>query len=221
MFRLASAVILAALTLATAGVGRSLACTTGKKVLLQTSFSFVDAAFGDQNANFAIQDSSALIKPSPQKYQMRLDSAFLFGDIDICVTVTPTDVGQAQFTSNGSLYYSAAGIVFWAQDYDNFYVLLLNSSGSFQIARKVSGNWVDPYPVDWTHEDALVQGVNKPNQIEIVASGQSITVSINGKAATELRAQMPSAPSLIGLFAESAKTSDTWKFNGLQITSVK
>lgn len=218
---MASAIALATATLAMAGGGQSIACTSDKKVLLQTNFSFVDAAFGDQNTNFAIQDNSALVKPNPQKYQMRLDSAFLFGDIDICIMVTPADIGQAQFSLNGSLYYSAAGVVFWAQDYDNFYVLLINPSGSFQIARKVKGDWVDPYPVDWTHEDAIVQGVNKPNQIEISTNGQSITVSFNGKTATELRAQPPTAPSLFGLFAESAKTLDTWKFNALQITNVK
>ena len=189
----------------------SFACQ-GDKVLLAEDFSSADASWGVQNNNFAIKDGAATIKADSQRGYKALDNAFLFDDADICVTVTALDIGKPEA--------SAGGLVFWAQDYRNAYFLLLATNGYYKIGRLIDGAWVNA-PLDWTRSDAIAQGTNKPNTLRLTIKGQSLAVEINGKPGATLRAQSPSASSLIGLYAESADKVDTWKFNSLKVTNVK
>ena len=189
----------------------SFACQ-GDKVLLAENFSSADASWGAQNGNFTIKDGSAIIKADSQRGYKALDNAFLFDDADICVTVTALDIGKAEA--------SAGGLVFWAQDYRNAYFLLLAANGYYKIGRLMDGAWVNA-PLDWTQADAIAQGVNKPNTLRLTIKGQSLAVAINGKPGATLRAQSPGASTLIGLYAESADKVDTWKFNNLKVTNVK
>ncbi|HXQ84930.1 MAG TPA: hypothetical protein VN769_12785 [Xanthobacteraceae bacterium] len=191
--------------------GRGFACE-GDKVLLAENFSTADASWGEQNGNFAIKDGAAILKADSQRGYKVLDNAFLFDDADICVTATALEVGKPE--------ESAGGLVFWAQDYRNAYFLMLSTNGYFKIGRLVNAAWVNP-PLDWTQSDAIVQGTNKPNALRLTIKGQMLTVEINGKLGTTLRAQSPGAPSLIGLYAESSEQVDAWKFNNLKVTKVK
>ncbi len=209
MCRLALA-IAAALLLLSAG-GRGFACA-GDKVLLAEDFAAADASWGGDNANFIIKDGAAILKPDSQHGYKALDNAFLFDDADICETVTALEIGKPE--------ESAGGLVFWAQDYRNAYFLLLSTNGYFKIGRLVNAAWVNP-PLDWTQSDAIAQGINKPNSLRLTIKGQTLTVAINGKPATALRAQSPGAPSLIGLYAESGDKIDSWKFTNLKVTNVK
>src|ERR1700733_13335670 len=192
-------------------VDRSFACQ-GDKVLLAEDFSAADASWGAQNENFSIKDGSAIIKAERQRGYKALNNAFLFDDADICVTVTALDIGKAEA--------SAGGLVFWAQDYRNAYFLLLAANGYYKIGRLMDGAWVNA-PLDWTQADAIAQGVNKPNTLRLTIKGQSLAVAINGKPGATLRAQSPGASTLIGLYAESADKVDAWKFNTLKVTDVK
>ncbi len=184
----------------------------GDKVLLSEDFTAADASWGAQTNNFAIKDGAAVIKADSQRGYKALDNAFLFDDADICVTVTALDIGKPEA--------SAGGLVFWAQDYRNAYFLLLATNGYYKIGRLMDGAWVNA-PLDWTQSDAIVQGINKPNTLDLTIKGQSLSVEINGKPGAVLRAQSPEAASLIGLYAESADKIDTWKFNDLKVTNVK
>jgi hypothetical protein len=184
----------------------------GDKVQLAEDFSSADASWGAQNGNFTIKDGSAIIKADSQRGYKALDNAFLFDDADVCVTVTALDIGKPEA--------SAGGLVFWAQDYRNAYFLLLAANGYYKIGRLMDGAWVNA-PLDWTQADAIAQGVNKPNTLRLTIKGQSLAVEINGKPGATLRAQSPSASTLIGLYAESADKVDAWKFNNLKVTDVK
>ncbi len=181
-------------------------------MLLSEDFTAADASWGAQTNNFAIKDGAAVIKADSQRGYKALDNAFLFDDADICVTVTALDIGKPEA--------SAGGLVFWAQDYRNAYFLLLATNGYYKIGRLMDGAWVNA-PLDWTQSDAIVQGINKPNTLDLTIKGQSLSVEINGKPGAVLRAQSPEAASLIGLYAESADKIDTWKFNDLKVTNVK
>lgn len=206
-----SILVIAAMAIWFAGVGRSFACD-GDKVLLAEDFSAADAAWGAPSRNFSIKDGAAVIKADSQRGYKALDNAFLFEDADICLTATAHEISKPE--------ESAGGLVFWAQDYRNAYFLLLAANGYFKIGRMVNAAWVNP-PLDWTQSDAVVQGIGKPNRLRLTIKGQALGVAINGKPAAALQAQAPSLPSLIGLYAESGVEPDTWKFNDLKVTNVK
>jgi hypothetical protein len=211
MCRLGSALVILAAAFLLAGGGCSFACQ-GDNVLLAEGFAAADAAWGAQNGNFTIKDGSAVIKADIQRGYKALDNAFLFDDADICLTATAVEIGKAE--------ESAGGLVFWAQDYRNAYFLLLAANGYFKIGRMVNAAWVNP-PLDWTQSDAIAQGTGKPNALRLTIKGQTLTIEINGKPAAALQAQSPGMPALIGLYAESGAKPDTWKFNDLKVTDVK
>jgi len=211
MRRAPSAALIALLLLLCAGSGESRACD-GDTVLLNDDFSFADASWGQQSSGFAIKDGAAIIRPDPGHGYKALDNAFLFADADICVSVTALEVGKPE--------ESAGGLIFWAQDYKNAFFLTLATNGYFKIGRMVNGSWVNP-PLDWTQSDLIAQGAMRPNRLRLTIAGQTLAVGINDKPAARLRAQSPGPASLIGLYAESGETTDSWKFNDLRVTTLK
>jgi hypothetical protein len=200
------------LLLLTAVSSESRACD-GDTVLLNEDFSFADASWGQQSDSFAIKDGAAIIRPEPGHGYKALDNAFLFADADICLGVTALEVGKPE--------ESAGGLVFWAQDYKNAFFLTIATNGYFKIGRMINGGWVNP-PLDWTQSDLIAQGVMRPNKLRLTIAGQTLAVAINDRPAIKLRAQSPGPSSLIGLYAESGQTAaDSWKFNDLQVTTLK
>ena len=192
-------------------VSPGLACE-GDNVLLAADFATADASWGAPNANYAIKDGSVLLKPDPHRGYKVLDNAFLFDDADICVTATALEIDRPE--------ESAGGLAFWAQDYRNAYFLLLATNGLFKIARLIDAAWVHA-PLDWTRSDAIVEGIGKPNALRLTIADQMLTVAINGKPVTSVRAQPPAGRGLIGLYAESGEAADCWKFNDLKVTDLK
>jgi hypothetical protein len=200
-----------ALSLLSAGAGQAIACN-GDKVLFNEDFSFADASWGGTDKYLQIKDGSAFIKPDIQRSYRVLNNAFLFDDADICLTVTAVDVSKPEDASGG--------LVFWAKDLRNAYMLLLASNGYFKVARLVNGGWVNP-PFDWTQSDAVKQGLNQPNKLRLTIKGQTLAIEINDKPSAKLRAQSPGSSSLVGLYGESSDKVDTWKYNDLKVTNVK
>ena len=211
MRRITFTAAIAALSLMSAGIGQALACA-GDKVLFNEDFSFADASWGGVDKYLSINDGSATIKADVQKSYRVLNNAFLFDDADICLTVTAVDVSKPED--------SAGGLVFWAKDLRNAYVLLLASNGYFKVARLVNGSWVNA-PFDWTQSDAIVQGLNQANKLRLTIKGQILAVEINDKPAAKFRAQSPGSSSMVGIYGESSDKVDTWKYNDLKVTNVK
>jgi hypothetical protein len=194
-----------------AGISQTLACN-GDKVLFNEDFSFADASWGGVDKYLSIKDGSAVIKADVQKSYRVLNNAFLFDDADICITLTAVEVSKPED--------SAGGLVFWAKDLRNAYVLLLASNGYFKIGRLVNGSWVNA-PFDWTQSDAISQGLNQPNKLRLTIKGQTLAIEINDKPAAKLRGQSPGSSSMVGIYGESSDKVDTWKYNDLKVTNVK
>jgi hypothetical protein len=199
------------LSLMSAGISQTLACN-GDKVLFNEDFSFADASWGGVDKYLSIKDGSAVIKADVQKSYRVLNNAFLFDDADVCVTLTAVEVSKPED--------SAGGLVFWAKDLRNAYVLLLASNGYFKIGRLVNGSWVNA-PFDWTQSDAISQGLNQPNKLRLTIKGQTLAIEINDKPAAKLRGQSPGSSSMVGIYGESSDKIDTWKYNDLKVTNVK
>jgi len=205
------ATALTVLPLILAGAGHGLACN-GDKVLLDEDFSFQDAAWGDADKNFAIKDGSAFLRPDVSRGYKALNQGFLFGDADICLTVTAVDISKPED--------AAGGLAFWAKDFKNAFFLLIAANGYVKIGRLVNGAWVSA-PFDWTQSDAVKQGLNQQNKLHIAIKGQTLAFDVNGKAIGKLRAQSPGGDSMVGIYGESSDKVDSWKFNDLKVTNIK
>lgn len=192
--------------------GQAAACE-GDRILFQEEFKSRDPIWGKESKRVQIKDGRAIIRPAANMSQWQLETGFAFEDADICVTVTLLETADPT--------RGAGGLIFWAQDNSNYYVLNVASNGYYQVNRFMSGRWA-PDVIAWTESDAIKKGPNQPNRLRVTLRGQTVAVHINGKEVTRFRAQAPQGPSVTGIFAASApEKPDVWQFTNLKVTDVK
>ena len=158
---------------------------------------------------FAVQRGDGVVEPS----HLNLCALhFLFDDADFCVTVqVPSQTG------NGDQL--AAGPVFWAQDYNNYYTFDITPGGSAAIVRRLKGKWV--YVLDYRPAEGIKTKPGEKNVLRVTTRGNSVTTYINDVKFASVKAQVPDGGGQIGLHAESEQAHrDTWKFIGLKVTDL-
>lgn len=189
------------------------AACTGDQVQFEDKFEFADAGWGTQSDQFKIENGRIVLRAPQNSAVWVINKAFVFDSADICYTVALSEKTSDPTTSHG-------GLVFWMTDVQSFFALSTASNGYFKIQRRISGQWVAD-PIGWTQTDALKQGPDTPNKIRLRLDGQMITVEINDKQVTQLRAQKPTQPTPIGFIGfSSASSMDAWTFSNLKVTNV-
>jgi hypothetical protein len=182
------------------------------KVLLSDNFRQVDSSWGTDAGSDAVtvEDGKVKIKADVNSGYTILYSGLTFDDAQICVTAQV----PKKLTKETEL---AAGPVFWAEDYSNFYTFNVAPDGTAAILRKVKGKYV---PVIAYHKtDGIKANPGDKNVLRVVTSGNSITAYINGVKFGSARGQAPSAGGQVGIRAESEKAQrDTWKFLDFKVT---
>ena len=188
------------------------ACGTGK-VLFSDDFKQVDASWGFDSPDVSVEEGKVKVKPQPDISNLLVYKGILFTDADFCLTVrTPNKLADNDNTM--------AGPIFWAKDYDNYYMFMITPSGFAEITRKVNGKWIDV--VEWKQTDAIKRPAGSNNLLEIRTNGADIAAFINDKPFATVKGQVPEGGGQIGMRAQSEKNQvDTWKFSGLQVTAVE
>jgi hypothetical protein len=202
---------LCAVVLVFAMAQSALACK-GKKLLFSDDFREVDASWATNGDAITVEEGRVKIKASPDAGYRVLYGGALFDDADICVTVRmPSNVNDA-----GS---ASAGIIFWAQDYSNYYVFEVAANGMVTLQRLVRGRWLSI--LDWRRVDGLNVGVGAKNVLRVTTSGNSIAVAVNDTKIGSIKAQQPDGGGQVGLRSESEKTQrNAWKFSDLKVTDL-
>jgi hypothetical protein len=187
----------------------------GDKVLFEEDFTVHDHSWGDpEPRQLEIYGAMATARPKPDSSYWQWNSGFAFLDADICLTVTLIETTDPT--------KSDAGLLFWVRDNSNFFVLTIASNGHYKVGRYRNGAWVDPPPVPWTQSDAIKQGPNAPNRVDLTLKGQSATIAINDKDVASVQADVPAKASFIGLYAASGPGKpSTWQLTDLKVTNVK
>jgi hypothetical protein len=184
------------------------------KVLLTDDFRQVDSSWGtDSNGDsVTVEDGKVKIKADVNSGYTVLYGGLTFDDAEICVTAQVpkrlTDIGQL-----------AAGPVFWAEDYSNFYTFNVAPDGTAAILRKVKGKYIPV--IAYRKTDGIKTQPGDKNQLRLVTSGVNITAYINGVKFASARGQPPAGGGQVGLRAESEKAQrDTWKFQDFKVTQL-
>jgi hypothetical protein len=181
----------------------ALACK-GTVVILQDDFKTVDAAW-DTVDGFAIESGQA--KYSGKDAVGLYYNGNLFTDFDYCIDITMSKMTDPPQQSQG--------VVFWATDYDNRYMLLVSGDGQATIARKQNGKYI--YPVAWRKFDAIKTDVGAVNSLRVVVKGGTVTANVNDKPFATLKGQPPKEGSQIGLYFTGP---DPFVVTNLKVTNV-
>ena len=193
--------------------GSAFACK-GQTVKFQDDFRQVDDSWGvdPSSDTVTVEEGKVKVKADPSGGFTILYGGPVFDDADLCVTVqVPSQTGDADRL--------AAGPVFWAQDYNNYYTFAITPGGSAAIVRRLKGRWI--YVLDYRKADGIKSHAGDKNILRVTTSGNTITTYINDVKFASVKAQVPENGGQIGLHAESEQTHrDTWKFIGLKVTDL-
>lgn len=121
-------------------------------------------------------------------------------------------VSNAVITAQAQLLHGDSyGVVFrLSPSSDNFYVLEINSRGSYRFVRAMSDN---PYNwltlIDWTHSNAILSGYGHINTFLILAKGSQFRFYINKQLIVTGFSDTAFASGLIGFFVGGDSPSGT------------
>ena len=194
-------------------VGPALACK-GPNVKFTDDFRQVDDSWSvDPNSDaVTVEDGKVKIKADPSTGYTVLYGGLIFDDADLCITVQ-----MPRQTDNGT--QAAAGPVFWAQDYSNYYTFAITPVGAAAIVRLNKGRWL--YVLDYRKAESIKTHPGDKNVLRVTTQGNSITTYINDVKFATVKAQVPDNGGQIGLHAESEPAHrDTWKFIDFKVTDL-
>lgn len=187
--------------------GPALACK-GTSVLLEDNFRQVDAAW-DQADWFSIGAGQAKITPDKGYGLTVFYNGTLFENADMCVDLTMPEIGNPDET--------IGGVVFWGDDYSNYYGLFVSGHGTAAILRYQNKRWLAP--VRWRKVDMKPQA-GASNTLRVKMDGNTAQTFINDKPFALIKGAPKQGGSLIGFHAESESAKpDTWIYSNLKITN--
>lgn len=203
MRSLALSLILVALGASAAG-----AVCPGRDVLFEDKFDTLKTTWGDTGDTFAISEGQLVVSPRSGTYLWRANTAGLYDDIDMCVTVmTVKGVDPAS---------AIAGLVFWYEDVNDFYAIEIAPNGKASVWRRQRGKWLAQ--VKWA--DAQVNaGDGATNEIRVTTVGDTATFTVNGAKFNTIMGMPPEKGQQVGVMAVSPESAAaTFAFDDLRVT---
>ncbi len=191
------------------GAGGVAAACQGTVILFQDSFDRLQPTWGDASDSFKVVDSQLEVSPAADSYHWTANSANLFDDIDMCVTMTTIEEGDP--------VEAKAGLIFWYVDVNNFYVFELAPNGMASVWRRQRGKWLAQ--VDWREAEGANEGNGAINELRVTTVGSNATFYVNGNQFEELEGSPPENGQQIGLFAASPPSGPArFGFDSLKVT---
>jgi hypothetical protein len=207
--RMKTPVLLLAVTMLLGGHGAALAVCQGSSILFQDSFERLQPTWGEGTDSFKVENSQLVVSPAADTYFWTANSANLYDDIDMCVTMTTiAGVDPAE---------SKAGLVFWYVDVNNFYVFELAPNGKASVWRRQRGKWLSQ--VNWKDAKGANAGDRAINELRVTTVGSRATLYVNDNEFEELTGSPPDNGQQVGIFAASpAGGAASFAFDSLKVT---
>lgn len=188
--------------------GLAMACQ-GTTILFQDSFERLQPTWGQESEMLRVVDGQLEVAPAEDSYHWAANSANLYDDIDMCVTMTTIQSGDP--------VEAKAGLIFWYVDVNNFYVFELAPNGMASVWRRQRGKWLEQVP--WREAAGANKGDAAINELRVTTVGDTATFHVNGQEFEELEGTAPENGQQIGLFAASPPTGQArFGFDNLKVT---
>jgi 3-keto-disaccharide hydrolase len=190
--------------------GQALAVCTGANVLFEDKFDQFRTTWGDASASVKVDNGRMVLSPASGTYAWVANTAGLYDDVDMCVTVTtvtgvdPTD--------------AKAGVVFWYDDVNNFYAFEIAPNGKASVWRRQRGKWLAQ--VKWADAPAANKGDGAVNELRVTTIAGDATFYVNGTEFKRLSGgSPPDKGQEIGLLVASPdQGAATFAFDDLKVT---
>jgi hypothetical protein len=179
------------------------------KVLMQSNFQSGDSKWPIANTTWtdqAVRDGALTLKYRKNVASQLLYSGDVFDDVQICVNVKLVESVAAE--------KEYASVVFWAKDYNSYYVLWFDAAGSVGVLRKAGDRWL--YPLPPQNHVAVNKGVGQTNALRVALHGNDADLFINERRVGSITGQPVAGGSQVGLRAEGAipnRSNTVWEFS--------
>jgi hypothetical protein len=187
----------------------ALAVCPGPSVLYQDSFDQLQPTWGQPSETVKVVSGALQLIPAVGSYVWVVNNAGVYDDVDVCVSLTAVagvDPAEAK-----------AGLIFWYQDVNNFYVFELAPNGNASAWRRQRGKWLPQ--VDWQPAPSANKNDGATNELRVTTVGDDATLYVNGTQFKKISGSAPDKGQEIGLFAGSSdKAAATFAFDDLKIT---
>jgi 3-keto-disaccharide hydrolase len=190
-------------------VGSAWAVCPGIDVLIEDKFETLQPTWGEPTAAFRAEDGQLVVSPKADQYFWTANTAGLYDDIDMCVTVTTvTGIEPTE---------AKAGVIFWFDDDNNFYVFEIAPNGKASVWRRQRGKWLAQ--VNWRDAPGATEGDGASNELRVTTVDSDATFYVNGQEFATLQGTPPQRGQQIGLFATSpAAGAAEYAFDDLRVT---
>ena len=181
----------------------------GLDVLFIDKFDQLAPTWGEANPSLTVEDGRLVIAPPSGTYVWAANSAGLYDDIDMCVTVTTVAAVEP--------LDAVAGLVFWYEDVNNFYVFEIAPNGKASVWRRQRGKWLAQ--VKWQAAAGANAGDGGVNELRLTSVGGDATFYVNGTEFKKLGGSPPEEGHQIGVLAVSPEEGEArFAFDDLRVT---
>lgn len=191
-----------------AGGAASAACP-GTTVLFLDNFDRLQSTWGNGEGILKPYDGQLIAEPPAETEFWVANTAGLYDNIDMCVTVTT----MAGVTPDEA----KVGLIFWYVDENNFYVFEFAPNGKASIWRRQRGKWLAQ--ADWEAAEGAIAGDNAMNELRVTAIDDKATLYVNDKEFRKITGVPPEKGQQIGLFVASPAAGPArFAFDNLKVT---
>ena len=175
-------------------------------LLFSDSFATLSPGWGQPSESKSVSDGHLVLSLKPNRIHCSLYTGAKFANADI----------RAKLVQKSGEPEQTAGIVFWAEDVNNYYVARIRSDGRVLIGRSTRDKWLNPANDRQLHE-SIQTGFDKVNELRVVTAGRSAKVFVNGRELASIRGFPPTEESFVGLFAESGEQPCVWHYSEFEV----
>jgi hypothetical protein len=174
--------------------------------LFEDDFEFLDPSWGAPADNFYVEDGVLVLK----SFWGQTNSLTQSEAANVCVDMKIVD---APAPDN-----SPIGLVWWWENWDNYYYLFYWSDVPYlEIRRVVNGQ---NQTILSQETLALKQGVGQTNHIEVQLRPKDATLFINGTQITRFKGKPPKGGGSIGVYGSSPEDKPaTWAFDNFIVST--
>lgn len=200
---------LAAALVVVLSTGAAWAVCPGVNVQFEDSFDQFKPSWGEPSAGVKVENGNMILAPASGTDEWRANSAALYDDVDMCVTVTTVTAVDPMDAK--------AGLVFWYEDVNNFYVFEIAPNGRASVWRRQRGKWLAQ--IKWADAETVNKEDGAINELRVTTVGSDATLYVNGTEFNKISGSPPEKGQQIGLFAASPDQGQaTFAFEGLRVT---
>ena len=181
----------------------------GLDVLFEDKFDQLKPTWGEASASIKVEGGQFVVSPPSGTYVWAANSAGLYDDIDMCVTVTTIAAVEP--------LDAKAGLVFWYEDVNNFYAFEIAPNGKASVWRRQRGRWLAQ--VKWQDAATANAGDGGSNELRVTTVAGDATFYVNGTEFRKLTGSPPEVGQQIGVLAVSPEAGEArFAFDDLRVT---